>query len=114
METSDKYAVQILSEAANDMTEVVSQFVMLGSVSGAVKMKEAFSRAMGQLSIFPYSGVTLPDPKLARSNFRMLIINDYLMIYRIFEDDKQVMIYRIFNGKINYSAVLRRLNDDLK
>lgn len=114
MENSDKYTVQILSEAANDMSEIVSQFVMLGSVSGAVKMKESFLRAMEQLSIFPYSGITAPDAKLAKMGFRMLIIGNYLMLYRIFDGEKRVIIYRIFNGKTNYPTILKRLNDELK
>ena len=85
---------------------------MLGSKNGAIRMKEKINKAAQQLSVFPFSGVTVPDDKLARSGYRMIIIEKYLMFYRIFEDDKKVIIYRVLNGKINYPPLLNRMESD--
>ena len=42
MEENEKYTVEFLSDALNDMTEIVSAFVMLGSRQGAIRIKEKF------------------------------------------------------------------------
>ena len=112
MESNETFQIEFLSSALNDITEIISAFIMLGSKNGAIRMKEKINKAAQQLSVFPFSGVTVPDDKLARSGYRMIIIEKYLMFYRIFEDDKKVIIYRVLNGKINYPTLLNRMESD--
>ena len=112
MESNETFQIEFLSSALNDITEIISAFIMLGSKNGAIRMKEKINKAVQQLSVFPFSGVTVPDDKLARSGYRMIIIEKYLMFYRIFEDDKKVIIYRVLNGKINYPTLLNRMESD--
>ena len=109
MESNETFQIEFLSSALNDITEIISAFIMLGSKNGAIRMKDKINKAAQQLSVFPFSGVTVPDDKLARSGYRMIIIEKYLMFYRIFEDDKKVIIYRVLNGKINYPTLLNRM-----
>ena len=112
MESNETFQIEFLSSALNDITEIISAFIMLGSKNGAIRMKDKINKAAQQLSVFPFSGVTVPDDKLARSGYRMIIIEKYLMFYRIFEDDKKVIIYRVLNGKINYPTLLNRMESD--
>ena len=112
MESNETFQIEFLSSALNDITEIISAFIMLGSKNGAIHMKEKINKAVQQLSVFPFSGVTVPDDKLARSGYRMIIIEKYLMFYRIFEDDKKVIIYRVLNGKINYPTLLNRMESN--
>lgn len=67
-----------------------------------------------QIRIFPYSGIAVPDKKLAKNGFRMrmIVVENYLMFYMVFEDEAEVVIYRIFNGKMNYPALMRSLYDN--
>lgn len=113
MEENEKYTVEFLSDALNDMTEVVSAFVMLGSRQGAIRIKEKFNRAAEQIQTFPYSGVTVPDKKLSESWFRMVIAEAYLMFYKVFEDERKVVFYRVLNGKRNYPALMTGLHNDI-
>ena len=112
MESNEAFQIEFLSSALNDITEIISTFIMLGSKNGAIRMKDKINKAAQQLSVFPFSGVTVPDDKLARSGYRMIIIEKYLMFYRIFEDDKKVIIYRVLNGKINYPTLLNRMESN--
>lgn len=109
MEENEKYTAEFLFDALNDMTEIISAFVMLGSRQGAVRIKEKFNKAAEQIQTFPYSGVTVPDKKLSEAGFRMIIAEDYLMFYKIFEDERKVVFYRVLNGKRNYPALMNSL-----
>ena len=41
----------------------------------------------------------------------MTVVENYLMFYKVFEEEKQVYIYRVLNGKTNYPALMNRLFD---
>lgn len=112
METADKYTVEFLPTALNDMTEIISSFVMLGSKQGAVRIKDKMNSAAEQIMHFPYSGITVPEPKMSKVDFRMVIVEKYLMFYKIFEDEKRVIFYRVLNGRANYPTLMQRLYKD--
>ncbi len=112
METADKYTVEFLPTALNDMTEIISSFVMLGSKQGAVRIKDKMNKTVGQLILFPYSGITVPEPKMSKVDFRMVVVEKYLMFYKIFEDEKRVIFYRVLNGRTNYRTLMQRLYKD--
>lgn len=109
---ADNYTVKFLPEALNDMTEIVSSFVILGSKQGAKRIKNIFNKAAEQLRAFPYSGISVPDKKLADSGFRMIVAEDYLMLYKIFEENSEIIFYRILNGKRNYTALMNYLHSE--
>lgn len=108
MEKSE-YTLEFLPAALNDMTEIVSSFVMLGSQNGAVRIKGKLLKAAEQIQFLPFSGVTVPNEKMAKSGFRMIVVEKYLMFYKIFDEEKKVLIYRILNGRTNYPALMNRL-----
>ncbi|MDE7292970.1 MAG: type II toxin-antitoxin system RelE/ParE family toxin [Oscillospiraceae bacterium] len=106
------YTVRFLREAFEDITEIVSSFVMLESKQGARRIQKKINKAVGQIGNFPYSGAAVPDKKLAESGFRMIVIEKYLMFYKVIEDKSEIYVYRILNGKRNYPALLRSLYTD--
>lgn len=112
MAESNEYSLEFLPLALNDITEIVSSFVMLGSKQGAIRIKDKINKAAEQIFHFPYSGVTVPDPKMSKMGFRMIVVEKYLMFYKVFEDDKKIVFYRILNGKRNYPTLMNRLYND--
>lgn len=112
MEKNESYTVEFLPDAFSDMTEIISSFVMLGSRQGAKRINGKFIKAAEQLSIFPYSGIAVPDKKLAGSGFRMIVVEIYLLFYKVFDDEKKVTVYRVMNGKRNYPALMRSLYEN--
>lgn len=111
MSESKDHTVEFLSPALQDMTEIVSSYIMLGSRKGAVRIKDGISRAAAQLRRFPYSGIAVPDEKLVRSGFRMFVIEKYLMFYKVFDDEKKVIVYRVLDGTRDYPAIMNRIHN---
>lgn len=109
METSIEYTLEFLPLALNDITEIVSSFVMLENKQGAIRIKDKINKAAKQIFLFPYSGVTVPDAKMAKQGFRMIVVEKYLMFYRVFEDEKKIIFYRVLNGKRNYPTLMNKL-----
>lgn len=112
MAESNEYTLEFLPLALNDITEIISSFVMLGSKQGAIRIKNKINKASEQILHFPYSGVTVPDPKMSKMGFRMIVVEKYLMFYRVFEDEKKITFYRVLNGKRNYPALMNKLYKD--
>lgn len=103
------YTVQFLPDALNDMTEIISSFVMLGSKQGAKRIQSKFNKAAEQIQIFPFSGITVPDKRLEKMGFRIIVVEKYLMFYKVFDEENQIIFYRILNGKRNYPSLLHSL-----
>lgn len=101
-----EYSLEFLPVALNDMSEIVSMFLMFESKNGAARIKSKLLKAAERIRSYPYSGVTVPDKKMAKTGFRMVVIEKYLMFYRVFEDEKNVVVYRVVNGKTNYPALM--------
>lgn len=112
METPDTYSLEFLPAALNDMTEIISSFVMLGSKQGAVRIKDKMNKAADRILRFPYSGPSVPNPKLSKLGFRMIVVEKYLMFYKVFEEEKKIIFYRVLNGKTNYPTLMYKLYKD--
>lgn len=109
METANAYTLEFLPDALNDMTEIISSFLMFDSKKGAIRIKDKMTKAAEQILYFPYSGVAVLDPKLAKLGFRMIVVEKYLMFYKVFEDEKKIIFYRVLNGKTNYPTLMYKL-----
>lgn len=112
MAESNEYTLEFLPLALNDITEIVASFVMLGSKQGATRIKDKLGKAAEQIFHFPYSGVTIPDPKMSKMGFRMIVVEKHLMFYKVFEDEKKIVFYRVLNGKRNYPTLMNKLYKD--
>ena len=56
--------------------------------------------------------MSVPDPKLLKLGFRMIVVEKYLMFYKVFEEEKKILFYRVLNGKTNYPTLMYRLYKD--
>lgn len=112
MEPNKPYRVEFLPGALRDMTEIVSSFVMLGSKTGAIRIKDKMNQAARQVADFPYSGVTVPNERFAKFGYRLIVVEKYLMFYRVFDEETKVLFYRVLNGARDYPSVLRALNPE--
>lgn len=104
-----EYSLDYLLAAKNDIAEIGSMFVMLGNINGAARIRGKIKKAAELIQAMPYIGVSVHDPKLAKAGFRMYIIENYLMLYKVFEEEKKVLIYRVVNGKTDYPTLMNRL-----
>ena len=82
---TEAYDVQFLETALADMSEILESFIALGSRQGAVRLQQKIIKSAGLLELFPYAGSKVSDEKLAASGFRMVVIEKYLMFYKVAE-----------------------------
>ncbi|MCM1054778.1 MAG: type II toxin-antitoxin system RelE/ParE family toxin [Bacteroides sp.] len=108
--TEYEYTLGFLSGVTNDMAEIVSAFMMLKNKKGAIRIKNNLLKAADRIRTIPYSGIVAPDEKMAAMGFRMMIVEDHMMFYRVFEDEKNVLVYRILNGKRDYPSIVKKFD----
>ncbi|MDY3790875.1 MAG: type II toxin-antitoxin system RelE/ParE family toxin [Oscillospiraceae bacterium] len=109
---NDVFTVEFLTDAIDDLRQIITTFKMLCSRNGAVRINEKILKAANQLSTFPYSAPVVPDNKISASGSRMICVEQYLMFYKVFESEKKIVIYRILNGKRNYPTLMNRLKSE--
>lgn len=99
------YTIEYLPQAQSDIYEIITSFILLGNKNDAIRIRAKLNKAAEQIRFMPYSGVTVPDKRMAKAGFRMYIIEKYLMFYKVFNDSKSVVVYRVLNGKTNYPGL---------
>lgn len=111
MQSNEKYNVEFLHIALNDIDEIIASYIAFDSKQGAERIKSKFIKAAKQIQQFPYSGIAVPDKKIAKSGFRMIIVENYLMFYKVFENEQKIIFYRVINEKTNYPTLFSRKYD---
>ena len=69
----------------------------------------ALLKAISLLADNPYMGMIPRHTVLRNKNYRMLIINKNIILYRVFDDEKEVRIYNIFSQRQDYLQLLQGL-----
>lgn len=95
-----------LRPALEDMAEIVKFHISVVGPASARKIYTDMRHKLGLLADFPLMGQTHPDPVLAQSGYRKLVLTrTYVAVYRII--DGVVTIYRVVNGKTDYPRLLK-------
>ena len=81
----------------------------LKNPKAAKKLVTALLKAISLLADNPYMGMIPRHTVLRNKNYRMLIINKNIILYRVFDDEKEVRIYNIFSQRQDYLQLLQGL-----
>jgi len=100
----EKYDVELLPAAYADLDEIFD-YIMVDNPQAATEMLESIMKFLRRLENFPHSGAPLLDRSMQKFNFRIVIIDPYIVFYR-FIDDK-IIIYRILHCTRNYPHLLK-------
>ena len=88
-----------------DLNEIIA-YIQHDNPDAALKFLDKIDKSISQLRQFPYKGTISDDDNLQSKNYRMLIIESYLVFYIINENQKEVEIRRIIHGKRKYDFLL--------
>lgn len=77
-----------------------------GSVDIAINYLDKLENAINNLSMFPYSGATPRYTTLKRQGYRVLIVEQHLVFYKVDDVNKVVVIYAIVDGRREYKNML--------
>lgn len=89
------YMVRLLSVAEQDLQNIIS-FVAADKVSAAMALADRIERDLQQLGRHPHLGKIPSDERLTGLGYRILVIENYLVFYKI--RGKSVLVYRILHG----------------
>lgn len=99
----NKYKIAYLPIAEQDITEIV-EYIMNDNPDAALSMLNKFDEAISILALFPQSGVIPGDIRLQSLNYKMLVVESYIIFY-VF-DQNIVEIRRVLHGKRKYDFLL--------
>ena len=100
---SNKYEVILTEKAKVELREIydyISKSLMAETAANKLynKIKESILR----LEDFPESSSVIEYYNKKKYQYRKLIINNYIVVYRIDKENRKVYIVRIIFGKRNY------------
>ncbi len=98
-----KTAVKLLPQAEEDFLEIID-FIAEDKPLAAEKMAERFEKAFMLLSENPMAGRTARESRLKLLQYRVLVIDPYLLFYQI--KNNIVFVFRILHGARDYSNIL--------
>lgn len=103
----NRYSLQITPKANEDLDEIYSYIVNELFNEGAAEnlMKKIETNVM-RLQDFPFSCSFVKDDVLKDKGYRKLIIENYISLYIVDEEEKQVVIMRVFYGRQKYQELI--------
>jgi addiction module RelE/StbE family toxin len=85
-----KYRIRTLQTADRDLA-LIDEYLSGFYTSTAAKFFEKYDRKTALLEDNPYMGATYKD-------YRRIVVLDYLVFYKVDEENKTVSIYRVIHG----------------
>ncbi len=104
--SSSRYSVRLLSIAEQDLQELVS-YVAAENVTAAMSLADRIEKALNSLRSHPQLGKIPNDEKLAGLRYRVLVVENYLMFYKI--QGRTVLVYRILHGARDIPSLLKEI-----
>lgn len=100
---SKKYEVKLLPQAEEDFLEIID-FIAEDKPTAAERMAERFEKTFQLLSENPKAGRMARDSRLKLLQYRVLIVEAYLIFYQLRKDT--VFIFRILHGARDYLTII--------
>ncbi|MBE6742080.1 MAG: type II toxin-antitoxin system RelE/ParE family toxin [Ruminococcaceae bacterium] len=101
------YKLEFLPIAKDDMLEIIKYNAKdLKNSVAAERLAEEFITSADRICEFPYSNSVYTPIKPLETEYRRIIVNNYLMFYTVDEGKKTVTIMRVIYAKRNIEKQL--------
>lgn len=100
-----KFKVEVLEQAQIEIEEIISVYVKLSGTRSARRLVNKLYDAFSRLAAFPLSGPQLQDKELQLAGYRLIVVGEYLCIYRVMETT--IYIYHVVHGSTNYPQLFK-------
>jgi toxin ParE1/3/4 len=77
-----------------------------GSIDTALKYLDKVEETINRLQEFPNSGSIPRYSIIKRQGYRVVIVVNHLVFYKVDEDNKLVVIYAIVDGRMEYKNLI--------
>ncbi|KLU63645.1 plasmid stabilization system protein [Desulfosporosinus acididurans] len=98
----------VVTELANeDLDNIISYIaIQLDNPMAAATFLDDVERCYGFLNSKPFMYERCHDVRLEADGYRKVTINNYVLVYKVDEMKKIVIIYRFFYGAQNYILLI--------
>lgn len=102
----EKYNLIFSDLAYNDLEEIVL-YISKDSKDNAIKFYNKLMENLTKLEEFPNLGLLMPDKKMSEKGYRMIIVNNYIIFYKVYE--KNIQILKVLHGSRDYPQLFKIL-----
>ena len=101
------YEVSATNHADYDLDKIINYISLkLSAPEAASDFLDEVYTCYDRLEENPYIYEECRDPKLKKEGYRRVVIKNYVMIYKIYEDSKEVVVHGFFYGRQDYVNLL--------
>jgi plasmid stabilization system protein ParE len=104
--STNRFTLRLLSIAEQDFLDII-EYLAAENLSAAHNVTTHIEKHLQSLQRHPFLGKVPADIKLARMGYRVLIVGDYLIFYKV--RGKTVLVYRIIHGARDVLPLLGEL-----
>lgn len=99
----DNYSVRLYARAHHDIEEIYKYIANnLAEPLAAEKLVDALENAILNLEYFPERGAIRKSGIYANKNYRQLFVKNYVIIYKVMSDIKEVHIVTVRYAPSNF------------
>ncbi|MDR3283982.1 MAG: type II toxin-antitoxin system RelE/ParE family toxin [Treponema sp.] len=98
----------LLAGARRELQTIAALHKSLVGPQSAKRITDKILNHLELLNTFPNLGRPLPDAELQAKEYRMLVTENYISIYRVIDD--MVYVYHIVDGRTNYPNLFALLD----
>ena len=99
----DKYTVKMFPQAYRDIDKIYEQVLLVSNCADdAIALAENLEKAMLSLEEQPYRGTERKYGFYAFKGYRQLIVENYIIIYEVLENEKVVAVVTVKYGKSEF------------
>ena len=106
MTVEEPYEVYRTSTADKHLEEIVRYVQECSGIAAALRVLDRIEEACEHLALFPRLGAVSRRPTLARRGYRMLVVGRYLLVYKVDDAARRVLIHGIFYYRQEYQGLL--------
>jgi plasmid stabilization system protein ParE len=93
--SANRFTLKLLSIAEQDFLDII-EYLAAESPAAARTVMDQIDTRLQQLRDYPFLGKVPADTKLARMSYRVLVVKEYLIFYKV--RGRTVLVYRIIHG----------------
>jgi len=98
----DIYSLDYSQLARDDMLDILLYISEdLDAPQSAQRILDKIESDLGRLRLNPYSAPISRDKYLSSQGFRVLVTGKYLAFYKVNDNERNVIVYRVVYGKRN-------------
>ena len=97
-----EFTVKLVRVAEDDLREIVL-YVAADRPSAADELADKIEKNLNLLSNHPHLGRVPKEAELARLGYRYLVVENYLIFYKI--EGRTILVHRILHGARDYLSL---------